>query len=129
MPFGCVKPVPAVKTPYCSGAVPIWVGNDWMPALTDTPYHGSGYVPNSLTLVTHGTLFLVPSQKSSRLGSFPAALQLFVNSLSVAVPPDTLAPPGSRELKFSSMLLYQRCRFGSLLSTNVTALTFAALML
>src|SRR5581483_7659262 len=104
MPFGCVKPVPAVNTPYCSGAVPSCVGSDWRPPLTLMPY-GSGYVPNSFTAVIHGMLFCDPSQKSDRLGSLPAALQLFVISRSVDVPPEMRAPPGIRELKFNSIEL------------------------
>ena len=76
--------------------------------------------PASLTDVCHGMLFFEPSQNCSRFGSLAAALQLLVSRRSVAVPPETRAPPGSREFTFSSILLYQRCRFGSLLSRYVT---------
>jgi hypothetical protein len=48
---------------------------------------------------------------------------------SVEVPPNSRAPRGSRALKFNSTPLYQRCRFGSLLSTFCTAASLAGLTL
>ena len=86
-------------------------------------------MPASLKVVSHGMLFFEPSQKSSRLGSLAAALQLLVMVRSIDEPPNSRAPPGSRVLKFSSTLLYQRFRFGSVLSTFWTAPPLAALTL
>src|SRR5262249_47444477 len=115
---------------YCSGAVPSGMpASAWSAPLTLIPYHGSGYVPASLNVVSHGMLLADPSQNSSRFGSLAAALQLLVIVLSIDAPPNTRAPPGRRVFRFSSMLLYQRFRFGSVLSTFCTALAFAVLTL
>src|SRR5262249_58052242 len=101
----------------------------WKAPFTVMPYHGSGYVPASFNDVCHGMLFCEPSQKRSRLGSVDAAEQPLVMMRSMELPPKTRAPRGRRALTFSSMPLYQRCRFGSVLSTFCTALAFAALTL
>src|SRR4051794_3864201 len=130
MPFGVANPVPAVNTPYCSGAVPSgWPASACSAKLAVTPYHGSGTAPNSLKLVIQGMPFLLPSQNRERLGSLVAALQLFVITRSIDGPPERRMPCGRRALNDISNELYQRWRFGSLLSTFATALTFAALTL
>jgi hypothetical protein len=61
-----------------------------------------------LNAFCHGMLFSEPSQNSSRLGSLPAALQMLVTMRSIEPPSNRRAPPGSRVLKFSSTLLYDR---------------------
>src|SRR5205823_652498 len=58
-------------------------------------------------------LFLLPSQKSSRLGSLVAALQLLVMTRSIDGPPEMRTPWGSRAFSEISNELYQRERFGS----------------
>ena len=52
---------------------------------------------------------------------FAAALHVFAIVRSVAVPPKSLAPPGSRALRLNSNASYFCFRFGSFVSTCCTA--------